>query len=45
MSECDRSRERYIKARDLDTLRFRADSRINEIIRAIGRDKRLIIYP
>jgi tetratricopeptide (TPR) repeat protein len=27
------AKERYVRARDLDTLRFRADSRINEIIR------------
>jgi tetratricopeptide (TPR) repeat protein len=27
------ARDRYLRARDLDTLRFRADSRINEIIR------------
>jgi tetratricopeptide (TPR) repeat protein len=36
----------YIRARDLDTLRFRADSRINEIIRATakatGRDAVLL---
>ena len=28
----------YEKARDLDTLRFRADSRINEIIRTTAKD-------
>ncbi|HEY1423039.1 MAG TPA: tetratricopeptide repeat protein [Candidatus Acidoferrum sp.] len=28
------AKEHYVRARDLDTLRFRADSRINEIIRA-----------
>ena len=32
MDEFDRSRERYILARELDTLRFRADNRINNII-------------
>ncbi len=32
--ELDQARERYARARDLDTLRFRADTRINEIIRA-----------
>lgn len=32
----DEARERYIKARDLDTLRFRPDTRINEIIRAVA---------
>ncbi len=30
------AREHFIRARDLDTLRFRADSRINEINRSIG---------
>jgi tetratricopeptide (TPR) repeat protein len=34
------ARIRYLRARDLDTLRFRADTRINEIIRAVaGRRK------
>jgi len=28
------ARERFVRAQDLDTLRFRADSRLNEIIRA-----------
>jgi tetratricopeptide (TPR) repeat protein len=28
------AKERFVRARDLDTLRFRADSRLNEIIRA-----------
>jgi tetratricopeptide (TPR) repeat protein len=36
MAEYDKALERYIKARELDTLRFRADSRINEIIRAVA---------
>jgi tetratricopeptide (TPR) repeat protein len=31
------AKEHYTRARDLDTLRFRADSRINEIIRATAR--------
>ena len=31
------ARESFEKARDLDTLRFRADARINQIIRQIGR--------
>jgi tetratricopeptide (TPR) repeat protein len=30
------AREHFSKARDLDTLRFRADSRINQIIRAVA---------
>jgi tetratricopeptide (TPR) repeat protein len=33
------ARECYLKARDLDALRFRADSRINEIIRRVASDK------
>ena len=32
----EQAREKYVSARDLDTIRFRADSRINEIIRAVG---------
>lgn len=36
MGEYDRARERYIRARELDTLRFRADNRINEIIHAVA---------
>ena len=31
------AKERFVRARDLDTLRFRADSRINEIIRATAK--------
>ncbi|HYA64419.1 MAG TPA: bacterial transcriptional activator domain-containing protein [Candidatus Sulfotelmatobacter sp.] len=30
------AKEHYVRARDLDTLRFRADSRINEVIRSVG---------
>jgi len=30
----DSARDRYIQARDLDTLRFRADTKINDIIRS-----------
>jgi len=30
------AKEHFIRARDLDTLRFRADSRINEIIRSVA---------
>jgi len=33
LAEYEKARERYIRARDLDTLRFRADTRINNIIR------------
>jgi tetratricopeptide (TPR) repeat protein len=32
----DGARQRFIRAQDLDTLRFRADSRINETIRAVA---------
>jgi tetratricopeptide (TPR) repeat protein len=35
VSDYDKARERYIQARDMDTLRFRADSRINQIIRDV----------
>ena len=30
------AKEHYIRARDLDALRFRADSRINDVIRSVG---------
>jgi len=33
----DEAREHFVAARDLDTLRFRADTRINEIIREVAR--------
>jgi len=39
MSEYDKARDRYIRARELDTLRFRADTRINEIIQDIASSK------
>jgi tetratricopeptide (TPR) repeat protein len=39
MGELDKARQRYIRARELDTLRFRADNRINEIIREVASDK------
>jgi len=35
----DKAREYYIQARELDTLRFRADTRINEIIRRTAADR------
>ncbi len=34
----DAARERFLRARDLDALRFRADSRINDIIRETAGD-------
>ncbi|MEN6334421.1 MAG: tetratricopeptide repeat protein [Phycisphaerales bacterium] len=36
VEDYDNARACYVKARDLDTLRFRADTRINEIIRAVA---------
>jgi len=36
LGEFGTAREHFIRARDLDTLRFRADSRINEIIRSVA---------
>ncbi len=39
MGEYDKARDRYIKARELDTLRFRADNRINQIIRNVAAAK------
>jgi tetratricopeptide (TPR) repeat protein len=38
-AEYEKARERYIRALELDTLRFRADTRINEIIRDVAADK------
>jgi tetratricopeptide (TPR) repeat protein len=35
----DAARRHYIRARDLDTLRFRADTRINSIIRSVAAGK------
>ena len=35
-SEYEKARKRYIRARELDTLRFRADTRINNIIRRVA---------
>lgn len=39
LAEYDKARDRYIEARELDTLRFRADTRINKIIRDVATDK------
>jgi tetratricopeptide (TPR) repeat protein len=36
LQDYDAARQRYIQARELDTLRFRADRRINEIIRSVA---------
>ncbi len=39
MGEYDESREHYIQAREMDTLRFRADNQINQIIRNVTGEK------
>jgi len=39
MARYDQAKQRYIQARELDTLRFRADNRINEVIRDVAVDK------
>ena len=39
MGEYEQARDRYIKAWQLDTLRFRADNQTNEIIRNIANEK------
>jgi tetratricopeptide (TPR) repeat protein len=39
MGEYEKARSGYILARELDTLRFRADERINEIVRDTAGDK------
>lgn len=39
MERYDKARNRYIKARELDTLRFRAGTQINGIIRSVSEDK------
>jgi tetratricopeptide (TPR) repeat protein len=36
LQDYDSAKLRYVKARELDTLRFRADTRINEIIRSVA---------
>jgi tetratricopeptide (TPR) repeat protein len=38
------ARERFVAARDLDALRFRADTRINEVIREVAADKAIGIH-
>ena len=38
VAEYEKARDRYIQARDMDTLRFRADSRMNQIIRDVVRN-------
>jgi len=36
LGKFDDARKRFLRARDLDTLRFRADDRINDIIRSVA---------
>jgi tetratricopeptide (TPR) repeat protein len=38
-AEYEKSSQRYVRARDLDTLRFRADTKINNIIRKVATDR------
>ena len=38
LGQFDKAREKYIQAMELDTLRFRADTKINQIIREVGRN-------
>lgn len=40
LAEYKTAREHFLRARDLDTLRFRADSRINDINRAVAKSSR-----
>lgn len=39
LGRADEAKEAYVRARDLDTLRFRADSRINAILREVGAER------
>jgi len=39
LGKYERARERYIAARNLDSLRFRADTRINQVIRSVAEEK------
>jgi len=39
LEQFDKAREHFIQARDLDALRFRADTRINEAIRRVGGER------
>jgi tetratricopeptide (TPR) repeat protein len=36
LGEYDQARDRFIRARELDTLRFRADNRINQVVRDVA---------
>ena len=40
LGQYDDAKRRFVLARDLDTLRFRADSRINEVIRSVSDELR-----
>ena len=37
----ENARDRYVRARDLDTLRFRADTQVNEVIRDVADQSKL----
>ncbi|OHB65645.1 MAG: hypothetical protein A2Y77_16480 [Planctomycetes bacterium RBG_13_62_9] len=37
----EKARDGYVRARDLDTLRFRADTRINQVIREVAGQRKL----
>lgn len=43
LNDIGSAKKHYVRARDLDTLRFRADSRINEIIRKSAKDNPSVI--
>jgi len=42
LGQYEKAREKFIQARDLDTLRFRADTQINQIIRDVANNKEAI---
>ena len=39
LGQFDKAREKYVRAMELDTLRFRADTSINRIIREVGENR------
>jgi Flp pilus assembly protein TadD len=43
LGDVDEARRHYVKARDLDGLRFRADSRINGVIRQVAASHRIAL--
>ena len=40
VGEHDKAAEQFTRARDLDVLRFRADTRVNEVVRAVAQQRR-----